>query len=120
MVLLSLLYFLFPAATNTFYPQCIFHSLTGLDCPGCGSQRAASALLHGQLAAALDFNLLFVLVLPFIIYAAVVFSWNVFSRRTIRQHIFYSPLFAKALLCLVFIFSIARNIPVRPFTWLKA
>lgn len=42
---------------------CVFYELTGLYCPGCGSGRAASALLHGDLAAALGHNALFTLLL---------------------------------------------------------
>ena len=119
-VLLSLLYFFYPATANTFYPRCIFHTVTGLDCPGCGSQRAASALLHGHLLDALNFNLLFVAVLPFVAYSAFVYSWNIFSNKKIRQRFFYSPFFVKAILLLVIVFWIARNIPARPFNWLKA
>jgi len=119
-IVLSLLYFFYPAATNRFYPTCFFHSITGYDCPGCGSQRAASALLHGKITAALDYNILFVLLIPFVFYAAFVFSWNVFSRKKIQQHIFYSPVFVKILLCLVLAFWIFRNIPAGPFIWLKA
>ena len=40
---------------------CPFYELTGLYCPGCGSGRAARALLHGQLGAALGYNALFTL-----------------------------------------------------------
>ena len=70
--------------------KCIFHSFTGLDCPGCGSQRAASALLHGKFLQAIDYNILFVFLVPFVIYSAFVFTWNVFSNKKIRQNIFYS------------------------------
>ena len=38
------------------YPRCMFRQLTGLDCPGCGSQRAIHALLHGHVAEAWGYN----------------------------------------------------------------
>lgn len=44
---------------------CVFYELTGLYCPGCGSGRAARALLRGDLAAAFGHNALaFLLGLP--------------------------------------------------------
>jgi hypothetical protein len=46
----------FPPVTSGFYPQCVFHQLTGLDCPGCGTTRALHALLHGRVAEAFGFN----------------------------------------------------------------
>lgn len=35
---------------------CVLHTLTGIACPTCGATRAASALAHGHVAAALGFN----------------------------------------------------------------
>ena len=35
----------FDPSTARFYPPCVFHSLTGLQCPGCGGTRALHALL---------------------------------------------------------------------------
>ena len=40
------------------YGFCPLHSLTGLDCPFCGGLRGTSALLHGDIATALDHNVL--------------------------------------------------------------
>src|SRR4051794_20906202 len=67
---LSLLYFFYPATGTSFHPKCLFHEWTGLYCPGCGSQRAVSALLHGDILKAIDLNILMVASLPFIFYSA--------------------------------------------------
>jgi hypothetical protein len=48
-------------ATSRLFPPCLFHSLTGLQCPGCGGTRALHQLLHGNVGAAFRLNpLLFV------------------------------------------------------------
>lgn len=46
------------------YPLCPTLALLGIDCPGCGGLRATHALAHGDIAAALDNNALFVLLVP--------------------------------------------------------
>ena len=43
---------------------CLFYELTGLYCPGCGSGRAALALLHGRVGEAFGHNALAMLLLP--------------------------------------------------------
>jgi hypothetical protein len=58
--------YVFAPEEHSFYPRCIFHSLTGWQCPGCGSLRAMHQLLHGNFANAWQLNPLFVLALPLI------------------------------------------------------
>lgn len=72
------LYMRFDPAESAFFPRCIFHELTGLACPGCGSQRAVHAMLNFDLAAALESNALFVISIPFI--ALLVFAWFMRGR----------------------------------------
>ncbi|MBV9493899.1 MAG: DUF2752 domain-containing protein [Acidobacteria bacterium] len=60
----------FEPTTAGFYPQCIFHALTGLDCPGCGATRAAHALLHGRFAQAFHFNPMLLLYAPVLAFGA--------------------------------------------------
>lgn len=46
----------FPPTQTAFYPPCVFHKLTGLNCPGCGTTRALHQLLHGHIGAAFRLN----------------------------------------------------------------
>lgn len=46
----------FPPAATSWYPRCVFHTLTGLDCPGCGGTRALHHLLHGRVGDAFAMN----------------------------------------------------------------
>jgi len=73
---LVLVLFLCDPERMPIYPICLFHKLTGLDCPGCGSLRALHALLHGQWMAALRFNLLLVLSLPLFAWFGLRFAWS--------------------------------------------
>lgn len=43
-------------ALARYAPPCVFHALTGVPCPGCGSTRAVLAFFRGDFAAALAFN----------------------------------------------------------------
>ena len=109
-----LVVFLFDPVTSSIYPRCAFHSLTGLDCPFCGTLRALHALLHGNLMAALRLNALFTLSLPclaaFDLYqrAARSSGWHVPAIRWGRN-------WGWLLLGVVLIFGIARNLAVDPF-----
>lgn len=44
-------------------PECIFYTLTGWQCPGCGGVRALHDLAHGQFLPAVQDNLLVVIAL---------------------------------------------------------
>ncbi len=66
-------YFLFDPAASGFFPKCPFYVLTGLKCPGCGSQRAIHALLHLQVGRAFSENPLMVISIPYLLTAFVFF-----------------------------------------------
>lgn len=52
--------------SQEFFPKCPFLLATGLECPGCGSQRAMHSLLNGNVAAAFHYNQLLVIMLPYL------------------------------------------------------
>ncbi len=116
---LALFYFLFDARTITWLPQCPFHFLTGLYCPGCGSQRALSSLLHGEVLQATRFNILMVASLPLLFYSAIVQVINKTTGNTFIQKIFYSSTFVRVVLFVILVFWLLRNLTVFPFYYLS-
>ncbi|RRD00827.1 DUF2752 domain-containing protein [Prevotella sp. OH937_COT-195] len=57
LIALAAVYFFFDPNTDILFPKCAFHVITGWKCPGCGSQRALHAMLHGNIYTALKHNL---------------------------------------------------------------
>jgi hypothetical protein len=119
-IALSVVYYKFNPAKYGFFPQCPFHKFTGLDCPGCGSQRSIHALLHGDFKAAAGYNLLLIISIPFL---SVHFYYKLksfFIKREISWEVIYHPLTPKIIFVIVMVFWITRNIPVTPFSYLAA
>ncbi len=96
---------------HTLGPPCPLKALTGLDCPMCGATRATHQLLRGDLFAALDFNALYVALLPVV--AAVVAFWLLRGRRPAwleRRWVTW------ALVAVAALFAVVRNLPFAPFS----
>lgn len=66
--LLTGIYFIFDPAQSAWMPKCIFHLITGWDCPGCGSQRMGHALLHLDIAGAWRANAMLLCALPYLLF----------------------------------------------------
>ncbi len=60
-----------PAHEKKLFPPCPLHAATGIQCPGCGSQRAAHALLNGDIGRAWQNNPLLLFFLPYLIIAGL-------------------------------------------------
>jgi len=106
--------FFFDPSRHGFYPICMFHSLTGWNCPGCGATRAAYELLHGHLVRALRDNALFVLGL------AGLAVWTGFRLAGKGRGMGIADLPAGwwwAGLAVVLTFTVLRNFPA--FAWLS-
>ena len=107
--------FLFNPATHQFYPVCLFHALTGLNCPGCGMTRALYALLHGNLRVALKDNALFILTLG----ALAVWAAQLVVRKIRHQPTTFNmpPKYLWLSLVIALVFAAVRNLP--GFDWLS-
>lgn len=61
-----LLYALFDPQRYSIFPKCLFYSITGLKCPGCGLQRAFHQLLNGHISAAFHYNAMIMGAIPYL------------------------------------------------------
>jgi hypothetical protein len=117
-VLAGVVLFFFDPAQSSFYPSCLWHSLTGLACPGCGCLRALHQLLHGHPAAAFHLNPLLAMFLPLGLW---LFARHIFGRGA--QHsavaILSRPPWHWILLGVVALFGVLRNLPFPPFAYLS-
>jgi hypothetical protein len=102
-----------PPVENSWYPACFFHKWTGLHCPGCGSTRALYHLLHGDVAQAVAYNVLGMLLMPVLgIWALRHSAYLVRGGDPPRRLL--SSRMIKALFWLVVAYWIARNLPFYP------
>jgi hypothetical protein len=98
----------FSPTNHRFYPICMFHALTGWQCPGCGGTRALYHLLHLHVGQALQYNALVTLLAPLALawfvfwYAAVVFRGHSPGLRISRP-------VAVCLYLVTLFFAAARN-----------
>lgn len=119
-IALVVLYYRYNPEVYDFFPECPFHKYLGLDCPGCGAQRAVYALLHGNVLQAVNYNALLVLSIPFLLTHLILRIYAYFRKTHLIWDIWYRPIVPKILLIVVVLFWIVRNIPFAPFTYLAA
>jgi hypothetical protein len=106
--------FIFEPGRSGFFLTCPFRALTGFTCPGCGSTRGLHHLLHGDPVAAFQLNPLFVIALPFMLYALIRYSNAVLRRRPLQTNQL-QPKYIWVLFVAVLSFWIFRNTPWYPF-----
>lgn len=104
-------------ATSRRFPRCPFHELSGLHCPGCGSTRAIHEGLNGRLSRALSSNVLLVLAFPWFLYEFVSGCRFVATGSGLRPVRLRSAA-GWAIVGLIGLFGIVRNLPLAPFQWL--
>ncbi|HPE77483.1 MAG TPA: DUF2752 domain-containing protein [Draconibacterium sp.] len=112
---LAVLFFILDPAKHNIFPRCIFNSITGYYCPGCGSQRAIHSLLHFDIAGVVSYNFLFIPAFLLIIYHYLhpilkqFFGWKL-------PNIFYFKSTPWIIFGFVIAFWILRNLPFYPFS----
>lgn len=105
---LAAVYFMFDPNTEVAFPKCGFYVLTGWKCPGCGSQRALHALLHGDVLAAFRLNMWIPVA---IIYIAFVVAAMLFGKQGSRfNEIVTNKYLLAAFLVFTLLWFVLRNV----------
>lgn len=104
------IYFFIDPTIYPYFPKCPFLVITGLECPGCGSQRAFHQLLHFNFISAFYKNPLVVIFGPYIIlglYIEYLGGKNKFPRV---RRILFGKYAAIIILVVIIGYWIGRNI----------
>lgn len=107
-IALAVAYYFFDPVEVSWMPRCIWKVATGTDCPGCGSQRMAHSLMHGDFNGAWHANAYALCMIPLIGFLI----WLEFIREKYpglyrRVH---SPFVIWTLVVSVFAWWILRNL----------
>lgn len=106
-----LLYKYFNPIDHAFFPKCPIKQVSGLDCPGCGSQRAVHFALNGDLSQAFQQNQLIFLLAPYIILG---FYLQLVPQPTSGElqlrKLLYGPRAIQIVLAIIILFTLLRNI----------
>lgn len=108
LAVLLVVYTYFDPEKTSWMPKCLFKTLTGWDCPGCGSQRMVHALLSGDLVRAWNANPFLLLLLPFV--GFIVWLETQRTRRPRLYARFYRPVLFYAVLLALVVWTVARNL----------
>jgi hypothetical protein len=115
-IAIAITYFVFDPIRVSIFPPCLFRELTGLDCPGCGGQRALHQLLHGHLIAAIRLNAMFVFSLPLFAWVGIRFAVRKFRGE---PAVFRLPWWGAYIVAWI-IFGVLRNLPFDVCHWFAA
>ena len=108
-VLLIVNYFHNPEQT-AWSPKCVMLKLTGYKCPGCGIQRFAYHLMHGNIMSAIPYNYFAALLSPYLL---VLLSGELVPSQRWRQFVhkhFVTKLFMYSYIVLYFGWWVLRNV----------
>lgn len=113
------IYFYNPYDPNRIRFPCLFLLFTGFYCPGCGNTRALHALVHLDITGVFKNNVLF----PFLFFLLGWLLVGEYFRLATGRRILLLPKSIRLWWILsgsaiVIVFTILRNIPFYPFSWL--
>lgn len=95
-----------PHRPGSFFPVCPFRLFTGWNCPACGGLRMVHDVLHGDLAAGINDNVVLLVGIP------VAIGWVLLRRRSGKRPLTL-PVGAAVMITLL-AWAVVRNLPGFP------
>lgn len=74
-----------PLFEGGLHIPCLFRSLFGINCPGCGMSRAIGALIKGDLEGAWQYNPQLFIVIP-ILFIALLYQWRSIYHQIVHAN----------------------------------
>lgn len=108
-IVLAYIYFNYDPSVYPF-PSCPSKKYFGISCPGCGSQRAAHRLLHGDIIGAFHYNPILLFAIPYIILGYVFQIKKVRNKYPKTRKALFGTTTIWIIFTLVILYLIARNV----------
>lgn len=100
----GILYYIFISVTGKTIP-CLFRSITGLKCPGCGITTLCRYLIKFRVVDAVKCNIGLTLLFPFICHVIAIETYNfVNCKQSVKNYE------AVAIIIMLLIWGVIRNI----------
>jgi hypothetical protein len=84
----------------------------GVYCPGCGGLRAVNDLTHGQIGAAASSNVLFVALLPLLVFLLGRWAYERWTGRVRQPNVRLVRAFLVSLGVAAVVFTVLRNLAI--------
>lgn len=107
-----------PSHEGSAFIRCPSNALLGVNCPGCGSQRALHHLFHLEIEQALQYNGLLILFFPLLMYVLAIWCYNFIFNQHKSIRLLNNNRILLGFFIIIVVYGILRNIAIYPFTLL--
>lgn len=104
------IYYFYHPSHYQLFPKCLFKSVTGLSCPGCGSQRAAHELLHLNFKSAFSYNPLLLFAIPYALVGLLFYQTDLKKKFPTTKEFLFGKYALIVVAVIVILFFIFRNL----------
>ena len=93
-----------------FFLKCPFKFATGLDCPGCGAQRAFHELLHFNIAEAFRYNPLLISAIPYVGLGIIFQRKKIAEKYPRMRRALFGQYAIRIVLSIILLYFVIRNL----------